>query len=75
MIEVASEIEPEIMVFNSEVTQRGRQKMIDGGMEMITFSPADAEWYIELSKSALWDRMKEIAPSDDYEKAREFLAK
>ena len=55
MEEVILEVQQEDTVTWLELTARDRQVAADAGVEVIKFSPADAEWYIELAYSSYWE--------------------
>ena len=53
----------------------GRQKMFNGGVELITFSSEDAKWYRELAYSSSWGAFKEKVSPDNFAKLRGLMLK
>jgi TRAP-type C4-dicarboxylate transport system substrate-binding protein len=51
-----------------------RQKMIDKGVKMTTFSPEDAKWYVNLADETKWNELKKDAP-DSYVTLRDMLTR
>ena len=73
--EVMIDVEKEGAEYGHEVTTESRQKCLDSGMEAIRFSPADAEWYVDLAHSSLWEYWKEKLSPEAYNKLRELTIK
>ena len=57
-----------------EKVEDERSKLIDFGVQMITFSPTDANWYVNLAHEAKWEELMEAAP-ESYSILREMLRK
>lgn len=75
MINITAEYEREMEAGFEEIIQGERQKMRDAGMEFIKFSPADAEWYVDLAFSAAWEQTKEKVSSEIHTHLKELLTK
>jgi TRAP-type C4-dicarboxylate transport system substrate-binding protein len=56
--DVAIKLEPDMADHFAKVTKEERQKMLDGGMQVIKFSPADAKWYRDLAYKVQWDEIE-----------------
>lgn len=75
MIDTMIELEPELADYFIAAEARVRQKILDAGTEVIMFSPADADWYVETAYRAAWeDFQKELSP-ESYNKLREVMRK
>lgn len=75
MIETMSEIESGAAAFYGEKVTAAKQVFMDAGMQPITFSPADAKWYVDTLDSAIWKKVeKELSP-EMYNKLRDMLTK
>ncbi len=62
MTEVAIEVEQDYPSIVAESEAREWQVMQEAGVEAITFSPADAEWYIEACYRGEWEKYMEKSP-------------
>ena len=71
--ETVREVTPAIKSIGDEDVARCRQGGLDAGMEYITFSPEDAEWYVQSAYDYAWDQL-EIKFPEDAAKLREYLA-
>jgi TRAP-type C4-dicarboxylate transport system substrate-binding protein len=47
--------------------------MRKAGMQMIEFTPAEAEHWTKTANEALWAQFKKVMPADDYARARKLL--
>ncbi len=74
VMEVMIEVEADQGPFYTGIRETDRQGLIDAGVELITFSPADAEWYINLAYDSIWDLEMEKNP-EHAAKMRELLTK
>ncbi len=53
--EVHMELQRDALAIYIEQKTQNKQVVLDAGVELIKFSPADAEWYIELAYSSYWE--------------------
>ena len=75
MIEVAIEIEPEVVAFFGEKSRQHRKKMMDTGVKFVKFSPKDAKAYLGVMNNAAWEEYKTIVSPETYAQARKLLLK
>jgi len=73
-IEAQKQIEKDYLPIWAKHEANERQKMLKAGMKPLTFSPADAKWYVETAYSAAWEaeikKHPDIAP-----KLRQLMSK
>ncbi|MDP6179209.1 MAG: TRAP transporter substrate-binding protein DctP, partial [Desulfatiglandales bacterium] len=67
-------LEAEMDVLLPKLIKRERGIMIKKGVKMITFSPADAEWYVNIAKEAKWKELEKLIPKY-YTQFRKMLTK
>lgn len=60
----------------TELLESERAKMQEYGMTLITFSPADTEWYLELAHNAAWEtQLGNLNEPEDADKIADWLTK
>ncbi|MFC1980536.1 TRAP transporter substrate-binding protein DctP, partial [Chloroflexota bacterium] len=75
LIEVEREWEVEMVDIFAEIERNDRQALLAAGMELITFSPEDAEWYINAAYDAAFkDWAKNLDPGT-YQKLKDMMTK
>ena len=62
VMESAEEVGREMPAMHKEVVDRDTQAMLDAGVELIKFSPADAKWFTELAYEIAWDDLTQKYP-------------
>lgn len=67
-------LETDMPAVITRLTAEERQKMIDKGVKMTTFSPEDARWYVNLANESKWEELKREAP-DLYQPLKAMLTK
>lgn len=55
LLEVQSEFVKEATAVSDNVTISAKQQLVNKGMEVIKFSKADTEWFMQLSVNAQWE--------------------
>ncbi len=75
LIQVRLDLEPQMAALTKQWTEEGRQAARDAGLTIVTFSPEDAESFVELSFSSAWEDAKPTLSPESYAKMREFLKK
>jgi len=76
MLQAQIENEKEMAPKTIAKAEEERQRMIDGGMELIEFSPADTEWIVKVWKDASWEAvMEKIQPPELGPKLKELITK
>jgi TRAP-type C4-dicarboxylate transport system substrate-binding protein len=72
--EAIIELENETPAAFRPITDKAMQTALDAGMEIIRFSPEDAEWFQNLAYESEWDALFEKYP-DRAAKLKELLTK
>jgi len=75
MIDIGAEIGPEQEAYFIADENKYRQQVIDAGIEPITLSPEDAEWYLGLANDIVWQQVKAEVSPENYLRLRELLLK
>jgi len=75
MIDTMIDTEKWAADFHKEMAEKERQTMVDAGVEFITFSPADAEWYVKQAYDALLASIEKDASPEYFSQLRELVDK
>ena len=75
MLDTLIEFEPGMVERSAALQQEAKQAMIDGGMEAITFSPADAKWYRDLAYSSMLEAIEAQVSEDTYAEVLKYIGK
>ncbi|MBI2860305.1 MAG: TRAP transporter substrate-binding protein DctP, partial [Chloroflexi bacterium] len=74
LLEAQLEMEKAVPAIQREEAERHKKAVVDGGMTLIKFTPADAKWFLDTAVNVGWEeeikRNPELGP-----KARELLTK
>jgi len=66
VMEAQMQVERDYPAIYAQYEANERQKLMEAGMEPLTFSPADAEWYVKTAYEAAWakeiEKHPEISP-------------
>ncbi len=62
LTEVAIEVERDYPAIGTEYINSGFQKMEEAGLEIIEFSPSDADWFVNLFYEAEWEKLRSMHP-------------
>jgi len=73
MIEINKEVEHWAFDFHGKEYVDECQKLEDAGMQPITFSPADAKWFIDLAYKSNWEEKKKLMSPESYTRLKELL--
>ncbi len=75
MKDVALEVERDMVVEMGALEDKAIQELIDGGMEMIEFSPADSKAYNDLAYQSVWDSLETKLSPETISKLKQLMAK
>lgn len=75
MKEVALEIERDMVVEMGALEDVAVQELVDGGMEMIEFSPADSKAFYDLAYQSVWDSLETKLSLETISKLKQLMAK
>ncbi len=74
LVQTQLDMEPMMVERGAQWTADGKQAARDAGLEIVTFSPEDAEYFVELIYDVGWAKAKEALSPESYVKMQAFLA-
>jgi len=67
------QLEKDMYAIFPALIDKERENMVEKGVEIITFSPEDAEWYRNTAQKSKWAELKKLWSEDSYKTLRKML--